>query len=139
MIKEGDGKENANGPTEPGINVAEGIEQPTEEEWHEAIGDGSKALGESVAAMKGAADGLREASVDGDDKEGQQKLAGLEDDCFARGKFSEVRRLALPFAPVHKTVAFADGGKEHDWEQIGGENVKDAAPGIHDAFPRAGG
>jgi hypothetical protein len=45
MIKESYGKENADGPTQPRIDVAERIKQATEEKWREAVRDGGESLG----------------------------------------------------------------------------------------------
>ena len=139
VVKEGDGEENADGPTHPGIDVAEGIEEAAEEEWREAVRNGGKALREGVAAMKSAADGFRQGSVDGDDKKGGEKLAGLEDEGLATGEFSQMRGFPLPFAAVHEAITFAEGSEEHDREKVGDEDEKDAAPGVGDAFPGSGG
>ena len=40
---------------------------------------------------------------------------------------------------MYQAIAFADGGEEHDWEEVGDEDVKDAASGIGNAFPGSGG
>lgn len=139
VVKESDGEEDANGPTQPRVYVAVGIEQPTEEEWREAVGDSGEALAEGMTAMKSAADGFRESAVYDDDEKGGEKLARLEDDGFARGKFSNVRGFALPFTPLHQAITFAERGKDRNREKVGNQNVKDAASGIGNAFPGSGG
>ena len=139
VVKESNGQENADAPAQPRVDVAVRVEEPTEEEGGEAVGDGGEALGESMAAMKSAADGFSEAGVDGDDEKGGEKLAGFEDHGFARGKFSDVRGIALPFAPAHQAITFAEGGEEHNREKVGDQNVKDAASGVGNAFPGSGG
>lgn len=139
VVKEGNGEEDADAPAQPWVDVAVRIEEPAEEEGGEAVGDGGETLGECMAAMKSAADGFSEAGVDGDDEKGGEKLAGFEDDRFARGKFSDVRGFALPFAPMHQAITFAEGGEEHNREEVSDQDVKDAASGIGNAFPGPGG
>jgi len=139
VVEEGDGKQNADGPAQPGIDVAESIEQPTEKKGSESVRDGREPLGESVTAMKSAADRFGEGSVDDDHQKRRQKLKGLENDRLADGEFSDVIGFALPFAPMHQTPTFAKGSDEHDGEEIRDENVKDSAAGIDDAFPGPGG
>ncbi len=85
--------------------------------------------------MKSAADGFGEGSVDDDDEKSGEKLAGFEDERLANGELSDVKGFALPFAPMHEPITFAEGSEEHDWKEISDEYVKDSAPGIDDAFP----
>ena len=70
VVKQSDGEEYSDAPAQPWVDIAVGIEQPAEEEGREAIGDGSEALGESMAAVKSAADGFSKAGVNGDDEKG---------------------------------------------------------------------
>jgi len=89
--------------------------------------------------MKSAADRFGEGSVDGDDEQSGDRLARFEDDRLTSREFSEMRGIALPFAPMHQSKTFAEGSEEHDWKQISDENVKHTATGIDNAFPGPGG
>jgi hypothetical protein len=92
-----------------------------------------------VSAVKSAADGFGEGSVDDDDEQSGEELASFEDDRFADGEFTDVIRFALPFAPMHESKTFAEGSEEHDRKEIGDEDVKDTPSGIDDAFPGSSG
>ena len=139
MIKEGDGKKNTDSPAQPWVNVAVCIEQSAKKEGREAVGDGRESLGDCVSAVKSAANRLGQGSIDHNNEKSCETLPGLEDDGFTLRKFSDMQGFAVPFAPMHQAITFSEGGEQHDWEEVGDEDVNDTASGIGNAFPGSGG